>query len=75
MTGVEVVGIYVSSLLHVVCKWEGVLVVDCLDYVLDFFVSTDEFNELLDFIRPCGKVDYRLNGRRILVFPEVPSLL
>lgn len=72
MTGVGVVGVYISSFPYVICKWEDVLIVNCFDYVLDFFVSTNEFNELFDFIWSHGEVDYRLNGKRISVFLEVP---
>lgn len=75
MTGVGVVDIYVNSLLHVVCKRESVLVVNCFDYVLDFFIPINQSNELFDLIWPCGEVDYRLDGKRIPVFPEVPPLL
>ncbi len=75
MTGVGVVSVHVGSLSHVVCKWESVLVVDCFDYILDFFVSIDQSNELLDFIWPCGEVDYRLDSKRIPVLPEIPPLL
>lgn len=71
MVGVGVVGVYIGSLLHVVHKREGILIVDCLDYHLDFFVFIDEFNEFLDFSWSCRKFDYRINGRKIPVFPEV----
>lgn len=74
MTGVRVVGVYVGNLLYIVYKQEDVLVVDCFDYVLDFFVSTNESNELLDFIWPYGEVYYRLDGRRISILPKVLSL-
>lgn len=71
MTEVGIIGVYVGNFLYVVYKQEGILVVDCFDYVLDFFISTNESNELLDFIWPYGEVYYRLDGRRISVLPEV----
>ncbi len=75
MTGFRVVGVHNDSLPHIVYKWKSVLEVDCLDYIVDFFISIDESIELLDFIRPCRKVYYRLDDRKILVFPQVPLLL
>lgn len=75
MTGVRVVSAHVGSLPHVVYKQIGILVADCFDYVLDFFVFTDQSNKLFNFIWPCGEVDYKFDSIRISVTPKVPSFL
>lgn len=75
MTKVKVLDVHIGSLFHFLCKRKGILVVNCLDYFMDFFIFTNKSDEFLKFIESCREVDYRIDDRKISVLPKIILLL
>lgn len=72
MARIWVVSFNFFFLMNIIGKRKCILDVYRLDNVVNFFVVSNQINQFLDLIWPCQYVNDCINGRRVLVFSQVP---